>query len=254
MAPHFLQGEPSYLLLAVIHDCLGVNTQVTQIVKDPFGRRFLDQLANFPCYAGLDLAAVSDLTCFVLAWAIGEEVFVYPWYFIPGEGLEDRTKKDGVPYDYWSQLGHVELTDGSTTDWRYVVNRVKELSGIFKIREVGFDPWGARDVVRELQEGGLTCVDIQQGIGSLSAPTKRLQELILNKKLVHTGHPVLRWNLDCTTIYSDQNGNIKVQKPELGKSSKRIDGIVALIMALSRIQRVEPKRPSVYQTRGLRVL
>jgi phage terminase large subunit-like protein len=224
------------------------------LVKDPDGLRFLEQLRKVPCYAGLDLAAVSDLTVFVLAWPIKDKVYVYPWFFIPGDGLAERVRNDGVPYTTWSQEGHVELTEGSTTDWRYVVGRIKELAGYFKIKEVGFDNWGARDVVRELGDGGITCIDVSQSIGSLSAPTKRLQELILDKKLVHTGHPILRWNLDCTTIWSDSNGNIKVQKPELGKSTKRIDGVVATIMALSRIQKTETPFKSVYSTRGLRTL
>jgi len=226
----------------------------TMTVKDQTGQRFLEALKAYPCYAGLDLAAVSDLTAFVLAFPIKEYVYVYPWFFLPSDGLADRTKKDGVPYTTWSQEGHVELTLGSVTDWRYVVDRIKQLSQTFKIKEIGFDSWGARDVVQELSDGGLECVDVSQSIGSLSAPTKRLQELILDKKLVHTGHPVLRWNLDCSSIYSDPNGNIKVTKPDTSKSTKRIDGVVALIMALSRIQKTEPAKPSVYASRGLRIL
>lgn len=215
----------------------------TNVVDD---RKLLASLAKVPCYGGLDLAAVSDLTSFVLAWPIKDRVYVYPWFWLPADDLADRSKRDGVHYDVWSQQGFVELTPGNVTDWRFVVDRIKQLKRLFNIREIAFDRYGARDTVADLMEAGLEVVDTGQGYISMNAPSKALQELVLSRKLVHTGHPVLRWNVDCTTVDQDAAGNIKPVKPNRQKGSKRIDGVVALIMALSRVQAAVKVRKSNY--------
>jgi phage terminase large subunit-like protein len=108
----------------------------------------------------------------------------------------------------------------------------------------------ARDVVRTLEDNGVKMIEVSQNMMSLTASAKGFESLVLSGKLIHSGHPVLRWNLDCSTIYSDVNGNIKVQKPDLMKSTKRIDGVIASIIALSRIQKAPPVFKSIYSTRG----
>jgi len=221
------------------------------ITGDRGALAFLDYLKPFPCYGGLDLAAVSDLTALVLAWPLGDRVAVYAWYWIPGDDLAERSKRDDVTYGAWSKAGHVELTPGSVTDWRYVTSRIKQLARVFKIREIGFDRCGARDTVADLMESRIEVVDVGQSFISMNAPCKALEGVVLSKRLIHTGHPVLRWNLDCTTVDQDAAGNIKPVKPNRQKGSKRIDGIVALVMALSRLQAAVPKKKSVYSTRGV---
>jgi phage terminase large subunit-like protein len=196
------------------------------------GRLFLERLRSYPCYGGLDLAAVNDLTAFVLAWPIDEYVYVYPWIWLPKEDLHKRSKRDNVPYVQWAEQGFLELTPGNVTDWRFVTARIKQLARTFEIREIGFDCAGARDTVADLMDDGLQVVDIGQGFLSMSAPSKRLQQLVLSKRLVHTGHPILRWNVDCATVDQDAAGNIKPIKPDRQKSSKRIDAVVAAVMAI----------------------
>jgi phage terminase large subunit-like protein len=143
-----------------------------QFTKDATGQKFLEQLRKFPCYAGLDLAAVADLTAFVMAWEIDGRIYTYPFFYLPKDDITERCKRDGVPYITWSDQGFIHLTPGSVTDWRYVVSHIKELSGSFNLKEVAFDKWGARDVVRELMDGGITCIDTSQNVSSLTAPTK----------------------------------------------------------------------------------
>lgn len=196
-----------------------------------------DALRDVPCYAGLDLAAVNDLTAFVLAWPVGEKVFVRPYFWIPSGGLADRCKRDNVRYDHWAKDEHLELTPGNVTDWRFVSQRIQQLAQQFKIAQIGFDRYGARDTVSDLGDVGLNVVDIGQGYLSMSAPAKRVQELVLSRNLVHDGHPVLRWNVDCCSVSSDPAGNIKPVKPERHRSSKRIDGVVATVMAIDGLMR-----------------
>jgi phage terminase large subunit-like protein len=211
----------------------------------------LEDLHGKPCCGGLDLASTGDLTAFVLAWKIGK-IVVYPWFFIPEQGIRERSHKDGVRYDLWSKDKHIELTPGAVTDWRFVTKRILQLAEQFEIKSIGFDRFGARDTVSDLQEAGLTVADTGQGYVSQSAPTKRLEELILNKDLVHSGHPILRWNMACATISSDAAGNIKVVKPARMRSTKRVDVAVALVMAIDQVMRQPPDDgESIYETRGL---
>lgn len=194
----------------------------------------LERVRPHPCYGGLDLAAVSDLCAFALAWPVETYVYAHAWFWLPEDGLAERVKHDNVPYDHWAKEGFLELTPGSVTDWRYVTSRIKQLSSEFDIRNIGFDRYGARDTVADLVEAGIEVEDVGQGYLDMNAPSKRLQELVLSRKLIHSGHPILRWNVDCTTVAQDPAGNIKPVKPERHRGSKRIDGVVALIMAISR--------------------
>jgi phage terminase large subunit-like protein len=200
---------------------------------------FLERLRPYSCYGGLDLAAVSDLTAFVLTWPIDVHVYVYPWFFLPEEGIAERSKQDNVRYDLWAEQGFLELTPGVVTDWRYVTTRIKQLAAIFDIRQVAFDRYGARDTVADLMEEGIEVVDVGQGFVSMNAPTKAVESLVLSRRLVHTGHPILRWNIDCATLDQDASGNVKPVKPHRLKSNKRIDGVVALAMSVSRVQAAE---------------
>ena len=175
---------------------------------------------------------MSDLTAFVLAWPIRDYVYLYPWFWIPEDGLAERSKHDNVTYGAWAEQGFIELTPGAVTDWRFVTERIKQLKRTFRIQQIGFDRYGARDTIADLMEAGIEVVEIGQGPVSMNAPCRRMEELVLSKHLVHTGHPVLRWNADCTTTKPDAGGNIKLVKPNRQSGSKRIDGMVASVMAI----------------------
>jgi phage terminase large subunit-like protein len=203
------------------------------------GRVYLARLKRRPAYGGLDLAAVNDLTAFVLAWRVLGYVLIYPWYFLPEDDLAARSKRDNVNYRHWADCGYLELTPGAVTDWRFVTARIKQLAQILDIRQIGFDRYGARDTVADLMESGIDVADIGQGFVSMNAPAVRLQQLVLSRHLIHTGHPILRWNVDCTTVIQDPAGNIKPVKPNRQKTSKRIDGVVAAIMALDCLMKHE---------------
>ena len=210
------------------------------------GRMFLARLGQRPCYGGLDLAAVSDLTGFVLAWPVRNFVYIYPWAWIPEEGVADRQKRDNVPYADWVRRGYIETTPGAVTDWRFVTARIKQLCRMFNVQEIGFDRYGARDTISDLMEDEINVVEIGQGFISMNAPARRLEELVLSKRLVHTGHPVLRWCMECTRVISDASANIKPVKPDRQKSSKRIDLTVAMLMAMNSAMRAEPEAKMSY--------
>lgn len=208
-------------------------------------------LRGAPCYGGLDLASTSDIASLVLCFSseAGEtENFAWlPFFWIPRDNLIERARKDRVPYDAWVRQGLITATEGNVIDYSYIVRDIEALGERFNIKEIAFDRWGAFQVSQALESAGFTMVGFGQGFASMAGPTKELLRLVLNGKLAHGGHPVLRWMADNMMVSTDAAGNVK---PNKQKSREKIDGIVAGIMALDRALRHE-NVDSVYQRRGL---
>jgi phage terminase large subunit-like protein len=196
-----------------------------------------DELAGRECYAGLDLASTTDIAALVLVFPMEDgEMRVLPYFWVPADGARERARRDRVPYETWIDQGLMYATAGNVIDYGAIRQKLNELGSQFQIRELAYDRWGATQLVQEFQEDGLTVVPMGQGFASMSAPTKELLNKVLGKKLVHGGHPVLRWMADNMVVKQDPAGNIK---PDKAKSTERIDGMVALIMALDRAIRHE---------------
>jgi len=203
------------------------------------------------CYGGLDLASSSDIASFVLCFpseAGEEERYVWlPFFWIPEENMVDRVRRDRVPYDAWVRDGLITATEGNVIDYAYIIRDVEALGERFNIQEIAFDRWGAFQVSQALEGAGFTMVGFGQGFASMANPTKELLRLVLDGKLIHGGHKVLRWMADNMVVSSDAAGNVK---PNKAKSREKIDGIVAGIMGLDRAMR-HLQAGSVYDERGL---
>lgn len=204
------------------------------------------------CYGGLDLSSTTDLTSFCLVFPPEDEdepYYALPYFWVPEDTLELRVKRDHVPYDLWHRQGYLETTEGNVVHYGYIEKFIERLGERFNIREIAFDRWGAVQMVQNLEGMGFTVVPMGQGFASMSPPTKELMKLTLEKKLAHGGHPVLRWNMDNIFIRTDPAGNIKADK---AKSTEKIDGAIACIMALDRAIRCgNDVSESVYDSRGL---
>ena len=213
-----------------------------------------EMLEGRVCYGGLDLSSTADLTSFCLVFPPEEEdepYYVLPYFWVPEDTLDLRVKRDHVPYDLWNRQGYIETTEGNVVHYGYIEKFIERLGERFNIREIAFDRWGAVQMVQNLENMGFTVVPMGQGFASMSPPTKELMKLVLEKKIAHGGHPVLRWNMDNIYIRTDPAGNIKADK---AKSTEKIDGAIAMIMALDRAVRCgNDKSESVYDTRGLLV-
>jgi len=208
------------------------------------------------CYGGLDLASTSDIAALVLDFPPedGEEGGRHIWlpfFWIPEENLMERARRDRVPYDLWLRQGLLRATPGNAIDYEAIIRDIEELAERYRIAEIAFDRWGAFQISNRLQAMGLTMIAFGQGYRSMSPPAKELLRLILDGRLAHGGHPILRWMADNVVVVQDAAGNIK---PDKRKSRERIDGIVAGIMALDRAMRHGGRQPSVYERRGLRTL
>lgn len=201
---------------------------------DACGEAFeVSDLEGRACYGGLDLASTQDTTAFVLVFPIEDgSHYVLPYFWIPGDNARAKERKDKVPYLTWERDSRIVLTNGNGTDYGVLRHDIKELGKRFDIKEIAFDRWNAAYIVQQLQEeDGFHMVEFGQGFQSLSAPSKEFERLLLGGNLMHGGHPVLRWQATNVMVKIDPAGNIK---PDKGKSTQKIDGIVGTIMALGR--------------------
>ena len=204
------------------------------------------------CYGGLDLSSTTDLTAFVLTFPPRDEddkFFVLPYFWLPEETISLRSVRDHVPYDIWRGRNLLQVTEGNVVDYGAIEEFIARLGERFQIAEIGFDPWNATFLSQRLEaEYGFTMVQIAQRVSTMSAPTKEFEKLVLEKKIAHSGHDVLRWNIDNIIVKVDSSGNIKIDK---SKSTEKVDGAVALVMSLSRALLNGAGQPSVYDSRGL---
>lgn len=241
-----------------------------------------EELKGRTCYAGLDLASVRDLTALVLifppknsGWAVMEEkevmwagqkiqavtdaalipdgvTYILPFFWVPEDGAESRSKSDGVPYLQWIADGLIEATPGNVTDYGYVKARILELAEMYKPVAIAYDRFNSSQLVIELQDEGLKMSPFGQGFVSMNAPCVQLERMTLARVFAHDGNPVLRWMCGNIQLKKDPAGNIKMDK---AKSQEKIDGMVALAMAIGEWMTGEkPAGPSKYETEGLTIV
>ena len=213
-----------------------------------------DELIGRECYGGLDLSSSIDITAFVLVFPPLDEddkYIVLPYFWIPEENLRLRVRRDHVPYDVWEKQGYIKTTEGNVVHYGFIENFIEELGTKYNIREIAFDRWGAVQMTQNLDDMGFTVIPFGQGYKDMSPPTKELMKLTLEKRIAHGGNLVLRWMMDNVYVKTDPAGNIK---PDKEKSTEKIDGIVATIMALDRAIRNEGNSGSIYDERGILII
>jgi phage terminase large subunit-like protein len=204
------------------------------------------------CYGGLDLSSTTDITAFVLVFPPTEDddkYYILPFFWIPEDNMEKRVLRDHVPYDVWRRQGYIQTTEGNVVHYGFIEAFIEQLGTMYNIREIAFDRWGAIQMVQNLEGMGFTVVAFGQGFKDMSPPTKEMMKLALEERIAHGGNPVLRWMMDNISVRTDPAGNVK---PDKDKSTERIDGAVAAIMALDRAIRCgsEPQG-SIYDERDL---
>ena len=205
------------------------------------------------CYAGLDLSSTSDLTTLVLVFPPTDEDGVYavlPFFWLPEETLPLRVRRDHVMYDVWERQKHLITTEGNVVHYGFIEQFICRLAERYNIREIAYDRWNASMMVQTLQDDGFTMVPFGQGFKDMSPPTKELMRLVLEQKIAHGGHPILRWNMDNAYVRTDPAGNIKLDKE---KSTEKVDGAVALVMGLDRAMK-NLSGGSIYDVRDMLTL
>lgn len=203
------------------------------------------------CFGGLDLSTKRDITAFVLLFPPDDEDGVYHWlpqYWIPSDRADARQRNDSVPYRTWLDNGHVHATEGDWIDYTFIRKAINEAGERFNIQTIAYDPWNAAQLATQIkEEDGFDVAAFRQGHASMSEPTKELERLVFSGRLSDDKNPASRWMAGNMSVREDAAGNIK---PDKEKSTERIDGMVALIMAIGT-SLVEPIRGgSIYDTTG----
>ena len=192
-------------------------------------------------FGGLDLSTKLDITALtLLAPAEGGFYDCVFRFWVPEELVAERERKHRLPsYAPWVKAGVLITTPGNVIDYDFIRKEILELATKMTIKEVGFDPWNATQLAVQLQnelnptvdEHGFRMVEMRQGMKSLSEPAKEFEKLIVDQKLRHGGHPVMRWMVGNASVRRDSNDNIVPDKQE---SKAKIDGVLSTVNALGR--------------------
>ena len=190
-----------------------------------------DVLQRLPLYVGLDLASTRDLTAVAMLWhdADAEVFYLKCHHFVNEEKAQSRTMSGGVDYYTFQRLGLVTITEGNVTDMVAVRDWILQLGHRYEITALAYDRWLSHLVVPYLD--GIECHPFGQGYASQSWPTKEMERLMCQGKIIHGGHDVLRWQFGCVNLSRDDADNVKVTKKKNSESQK-VDGVVSSIMAL----------------------
>ena len=191
------------------------------------GKIDLQQLKDFPCYVGVDLAATSDLTA--VSYLVVNDGTYYFWnhYYLPESALKE--KADRELYKYWKQQGLLTVTEGNVTDYDYITNDIMKNGEIVSIQKVGYDKYNATQWAISATDLGLPLEEYSQSLGNFNKPTREMERLLLSGRCKIENNEITRWCFKNVTLKSDHNGNVK---PNKSIKAKKIDGVIAMIQAL----------------------
>lgn len=209
----------------------------------------VEALRGARCFGGLDLSSTTDLTACALYFPDDGGACILR-FWLPEHDIDERERRDRVPYRLWAQNGFLELTPGRAVDRAHVARRVAELISPYNCGAVAFDRWRAEDFRKTLNDEGLSVplVPFGQGFKDMSPAVEEFERAVLDRKLAHGSNPMLTWNAASAVIEADPAGNRKLSKT---KATGRIDGLVALVMAIGMSRMSESA--SVYEDRPLMV-
>jgi phage terminase large subunit-like protein len=203
-----------------------------------------DKITKKKVFGGLDLSAVADLTALVF---VSEDGDVIGKYWLPAEGIAEKSRADRVPYDVWAKNGFLELTPGKSIEYEYIAHELKRIFDKFDVETINFDRFAMKFLKPWLKKAGLTDKQIEkfnefgQGFVSMGTAVRELESRLLQGKLKHGNHPVLAMCAGNAKVMTDPAGSRKFTKT---KSTGRIDGMVALAMAVDALARYEESKPS----------
>jgi phage terminase large subunit-like protein len=240
-------------------DAVGLREKAPEDKIRPLDPDMLRRFFGRKCWAGVDLSMTTDMSALALVFESATDKLnplehgfdILAFYWLPEENIRKRELRDGMPYQTWAEQGFIELSPGRVIDYRDVKARIAWADEMFDLQEVCFDPWNSRQISVPMIEEGYRCFDVRQGFQTLNEPSKKLLSLVASRKLRHGGHPVLRWNAQCLST-RELNDNLMFSKPERSKDTARIDGIAAMVDALSRA--ILDDSGSIYDKRGILTL
>ena len=225
----------AYNMFACKHMNMWVSSSVKWMNMEKWnnsGKNYNPDLRHKRCYCGVDLSAKLDLTSVVLDFPLDNGMYaVLHHSFIPEATMIEKEHKDNVPYSAWVRQGYLTAIPGEVIEQQWIIEYIQQLAKKYKICEIDYDPWNASEFGQRMETERFTCVEVRQGVYTLSEPMKDIQRLAVQGKLIHFDDPILRWAMSNVVATADSNGNIK---PDKSKATQRIDPAAALITAHSR--------------------
>lgn len=243
---------------------LNVWTQASEvwISSDRWLKSYLHQNININelkgkrACIGLDLATTRDIAAYVLCFDTvdNDPYILLPRFFMPKENIRQRSKEDRVPYELWASQGLITLTNGDIIDFDIIESSILKDARDFEIIEIAYDPWKAIEIITHLENEGFKMQQVRQSfaVGGLSEGTSLFEKTIDERKLLHGNNLVLNWMISCCEVKTDGRDNYLPVKPDRRRSYKRIDGVVASIMALHRVIKNHfEDTKSIYESEGV---
>ena len=228
---------------------------------DKCGRDYKpEDLKGKICYGGLDLSSTIDLAAFGLLFSEPDGLYELTKFFMPEDRIEEASERDGVPYNQWVKEGLIIATPGNVIDYEAIVAEVERAKAFYELQEVGFDPYNATMIVQVLEKRGVKMVPVAQSFKGISSACKEFErQVMLGSKgqsgFRHSRNKVLTWNASNIEVRTGPGGIIAPHKPVENRGrQKKIDGVVALIIAQDRIQRQEKPQRSKYEDEDLTTL
>jgi phage terminase large subunit-like protein len=189
----------------------------------------LADLEGQSCFAGLDLSSKVDVTALVLCFP-GEKWRLWPIFWVPAETAKMRERQNKTRFDEWIRRGWMQTTPGNSIDHAFIRKTINDLSHKVRIAKIAFDPWNAAQLSTELgEQDGFEVCEFRQGYQTMSEPTKMMLARLADGNLEHPNNPCLNWMAANFSTDEDAAGNLK---PSKKKSTEKIDGIVASVMAM----------------------
>jgi phage terminase large subunit-like protein len=184
------------------------------------------------CWCALDLASTTDTSAFVAVFPCDDgSVDVLAKFWIPSDNMTERERRDRVPFLQWVESGFVTATSGNVTDYDVIRKDIAAFASVHNVRKLAVDRWNATQLSNQLQGDGVNMVQWPQGFAGMNAPSKLLESLLAGGKLRHGGNPTLQWQAGNVAVRQNADGHIRPVKPK-ESSTERVDGIIALVMAL----------------------
>jgi phage terminase large subunit-like protein len=212
-----------------------------QMDKWHLGDEALPDLRGEPCWLAVDLSSKHDITALVAAFhRPGGGFYVLCKFWVPGDSAHARERMDGVPYKTWHRDGHLEFTHDGSIDDQAIRKAINEWERLYDIQEIAFDPWNAQGLYNDLKDDGFDgrIVEHRPGMPSMGPPTKVFDRLLTDGQIQHGNNPVLTWMAGNVAVVMDTHENFRPCKE---KSTERIDGIVAAVMAVGRAAVATPQ-------------
>jgi phage terminase large subunit-like protein len=192
-----------------------------------------DLLLGRKCWGGLDLSSTTDLTAFVLLFAPSEADPKWrqkSWFWLPEQNLDDKAHKDRVPYRVWRSAGWLTATSGAAVNKLFVLSHLVACCERYDVQAIGYDRWRIEDFKAMIEQEGveLPLEPFGQGFQSMAPALDEYERLLVNRELRHDRNPIMTWNAASAVAEKDAAGN---RKPTKERSTGRIDGFVAAVMA-----------------------